>query len=291
MNIRIANRNQSKLPIIGKLKIGIKKMSQGGKEYPASVDYFVPTGAFASYFTAQFGEKPNKIKIIFPSAESIVQKYELRDKQLYAESDGISLRFAKNKQWNEVTFKTNEDCFAEMDKLQKELNIKGVEWKKKLTMNFIIPELNGVFGIWQFETKAAQSMVDQIANMVDACEQMYGQINFIPFWLTVEMKDHRVFDENRKFPVVSISPMINPFQFQQIGSINEVLNVLKDGGSQNALARISEAALKDTIDNCATKVEISELSNKFLKEIELYKLQDYIKSKYANINTPNEKKD
>src|SRR3972149_4555670 len=57
----------STLPEIGKVKIGEKAMSQGGKEYPKSLDYFKPTGNFANEFTMKYGDKPTKLSVCFIS--------------------------------------------------------------------------------------------------------------------------------------------------------------------------------------------------------------------------------
>lgn len=52
--------SKPKLDVHAKVKIGIKKRAQNGREYPAAVDYFVSD---APEFAALVGDKPNPIRI------------------------------------------------------------------------------------------------------------------------------------------------------------------------------------------------------------------------------------
>ena len=54
------------LPRVGFVKVGLKEVGKNGKEYPKSVDYFIPTGKYAGLFTQAYGEKPQTIQIVFP---------------------------------------------------------------------------------------------------------------------------------------------------------------------------------------------------------------------------------
>ena len=81
------------LPEIGRLHIGKKQAGQNGREYPVSVDYFIPSGKYAGMFTAALGEKPQTIQVIFPddSPEKVCnERYEYRDDKgaLVARGDG-----------------------------------------------------------------------------------------------------------------------------------------------------------------------------------------------------------
>lgn len=66
-----------RLPRQGKIRLGIKKISDKGKEYPAEVDYFIldPSSPIESErekllseFAALYGDQPKSIKIMFPVA-------------------------------------------------------------------------------------------------------------------------------------------------------------------------------------------------------------------------------
>ena len=54
-------------PPIGKLHIGKRATTANGREYPMSVDYFIPAGKYADLFTRGCGERPSTIQVIFPS--------------------------------------------------------------------------------------------------------------------------------------------------------------------------------------------------------------------------------
>jgi len=54
--------NDPMLPRLGKIRLGIKKLSAKGKEYPAETDYFVCPPEVQRIY----GEKPKSIKVLFP---------------------------------------------------------------------------------------------------------------------------------------------------------------------------------------------------------------------------------
>jgi len=64
------NSYQFRAPVLGKIRLGIKKVSQYGKEYPANVDYFVLTDLepdLREAITARYGEDPKELDIMFIS--------------------------------------------------------------------------------------------------------------------------------------------------------------------------------------------------------------------------------
>lgn len=295
MNNRIVNANSAKINFIGKIRIGIKAKSASGSEYPKAVDYFVPTGNFAQFFTKTFGEKPSKFRIMFTNENALQQKYVLQDKELYGESDGLTVRYKDRakKEWEEKTFQTPEAAAEFMTNYQTQLNKKGVKWVKMLVMDFVIPEIMDVFGFWRFETKAEKSMIDSITNMFDAACQLYGQINLVPFYLSVEMKDHKTFEENRKFPVVSLTPAINPVAYQAVmlNSLNPIQDLLQIQPAQQtqlshasdeekifeeesvAVYEMSKCETLEQLKECWTKHKKFQRSENFINAKESKKAQ------------------
>ena len=70
--------NRISLPIIGKIKVGVKDE----KGLPKSIDYFVSTGKYAGLFKKAYGEKPQTIQIVFAYDEpekSCREEYQYRD--------------------------------------------------------------------------------------------------------------------------------------------------------------------------------------------------------------------
>ena len=60
-----SNPGKSFLPRLGNIRLGIKKISSRGKEYPSEVNYFVVPPEVA----AVYGENPKELHIIFPSED------------------------------------------------------------------------------------------------------------------------------------------------------------------------------------------------------------------------------
>jgi len=63
--------SQGGMPRIGKIRLGIKKLSNTGVEYPSEVDYFVldPDLTHRDKIVAAYGEKPKKLLVMFLSDE------------------------------------------------------------------------------------------------------------------------------------------------------------------------------------------------------------------------------
>lgn len=209
MNNRIVDQ-ESKIPFIGKVKIGEKTRNDKGIEHCKSLDYFVATGNFAKVFQEKYGSQPRVIRILFANENSISTFWILRGKELYGLSDGLTVKYAdqKAKVFREQTFQTKDECKAFMQKIEDEIGKKDIFWKKKLSMDFILPDIDKLFGFWRFETGGKESMIDQISTMFDGASKLYENISLVPFWLSVSMKETRTFGETHKYPVVSITPAI-----------------------------------------------------------------------------------
>src|SRR3990167_1112232 len=54
-----------RLPRLGKIRLGIKKLAKSGKEYPAEVSWFVVPPEVAKVY----GEKPTELDVMFPTED------------------------------------------------------------------------------------------------------------------------------------------------------------------------------------------------------------------------------
>lgn len=64
------NSYQFRAPVLGKIRLGVKKVSQHGKEYPANVDYFVLNDLdpdLRELVVSRYGEDPRELDIMFVS--------------------------------------------------------------------------------------------------------------------------------------------------------------------------------------------------------------------------------
>jgi len=199
-----AEESRLVLPRVGRLKIG-KKSDKG---YPMSVDYFIPTGKYADLFTQAYGPKPNTIQIVFPDddAEKVCcERYEYRNDEgkLVAWGDGREFQVYNGRKYVAMTTATHPDLMRQV--VEKYPSKKG-EWVVTLTLNFIVPMVRGVAGVWTFQTKGAASTIPQIRNVFDAMLDKRGFCKGILFDLSVEFAKSQKPDQSSRYPVVTLVP-------------------------------------------------------------------------------------
>lgn len=202
---------QLELPEIGRLHIGKKQMGQNGKEYPVSVDYFIPAGKYAGMFTQALGEKPQTIQVIFPddSPEKVCnERYEYRDNAgaLVAKGDGRTFEIWDGKKYAPYSVERIPDVMEQVAKRnpKKPRNENDNGWDMTLTLRFIVPAVRGVVGVWQFSTKGAASSIKNIRNSFDGVQAMRGTVTTSVFDLSVHFHKSNKPGQNSRYPVVSL---------------------------------------------------------------------------------------
>lgn len=216
----------STLPEIGKIKIGEKAMSAGGKEYPKSLDYFRPTGNFANEFTNVYGDKPTRLSVCFISdslSEVCNERYE---------------SWVKGKRWGwgDGTTFTIWDAAADGGKgayigdvPAADTRVKALKWDIMLTLRFVLLELKGIMGYWTFQTKAKATTIPSVVKAFDFVSERAGTIKGFPFNLIVERKTGYNPGEAKSYPVVTLVPN---FSEDAIVMVNQYLEA---GGNINKL--------------------------------------------------------
>lgn len=206
---RIIESDRLVLPRIGKIKVGFKN----GNGYPSSVDYFIPTGRYANLFTQVYGDKPQTIQIIFPAdqAEKVcIEMYEYRDDsgQRIAYGDGETFNVWDGKKYEELSINDYPNIMQSVSKRypNKLAKSTGDGWVITLTLNFIVPMVRGVAGIWTFETKGNASTIPNIRDTFDGMLQERGFIKGIVFDLNVQFAKTQKPGDKSRFPVVSLVP-------------------------------------------------------------------------------------
>lgn len=223
---RIAQRktvmSASTLPEIGKLKIGEKATSAGGKEYPKSLDYFRPTGQFAQAFQNIYGQQPRKLSVCFISdnlQEVCNERYECWIKgKRWGWGDGVNFNI-----WD-----TAAESYIETTASDERV-IKLKPWELYLTLRFVLLEMKGIMGYWTFSTKAKATTIPSIVQSFDFVRDRAGTIIGFPFNLIVEKKTGYNPGEAKSYPVVTLVP-----NFSQ-ESIEMVSNYIEAGGNINKL--------------------------------------------------------
>lgn len=198
-----------KLPRIGTIKCGMKAISRNGKEYPTSVDYFIPSGKYASLFTQAYGDKPDTIQVVFLSDDPAVscnERYEYRDDTgalvAYGDGETFGVYNAEKNLYVECTMTDHPNLMEIVRK--KYPSRKG--WEITMTLQFMLPAVRGVAGIWQFITKGSASTIPQIRDIFDAILESKGYVKGIIFDLTVTMHKSNKPGSTSRYPVVSLVP-------------------------------------------------------------------------------------
>lgn len=208
----IRKKAKSKMPFIGKIKIGEKRKINGTKkEIPVALDYFRATGQFAHIFNQFCGEKPDSLQIRIPSIEYLDVRYELRKgKKIVAFSDGEDV-FVFNSQTGEK--EKQQKKFDEIRELYAKKA--GEDWAEILRLDFYIPDTK-MIGLWRLETKGVKSSMKNIENYILNLVDMGLPIEKITFTLSVEKVTSQIL-EKAKFPVVNI-----------VGNLNQNISFKKD---------------------------------------------------------------
>lgn len=196
------------LPEIGRLHIGKKQAGQNGREYPVSVDYFIPSGKYAGMFTAALGERPQTIQVIFPddSPEKVCnERYEYRDDKgaLVARGDGRVFEIWDGKRYAPYSVDQYPDIMEQV--AAKNPTNRGADnWDVALTLRFIVPAVRGVVGVWQFSTKGRASSIKNIRNSFDGVQMMRGTVCQTVFDLSVQFAKSNKPGVNSRYPVVTL---------------------------------------------------------------------------------------
>lgn len=201
------------LPRVGFIKVGYKEKAANGKEYPKSVDYFIPTGKYAGLFTKAYGEKPQTIQIVFPddAPEKVCNEmYEYRDDggRRIAYGDGETFFVWNGKQYCQYSTKDYPNLMAGVaEKHPNRAVLNGGDgWIVTLTVTFIIPLVRGVGGVWQFTTKGTASTIPNIRDTFDAILQEKGFVKGIIFDMNVQFAVSQKPGDHSRYPVVTIVP-------------------------------------------------------------------------------------
>lgn len=183
-----------RMPRVGKIHLGIKKVSKNGNEYPSQTDYFVVTAGdttteqAAAAFKTAYGEQPKELTIMFPlndREEFFPQAYKR-----YAAS-GLMCKGNGEYAIEVIDGKLVErDCDPELCPhfQSKQCHLRG-------HLQVILPELPGL-GVWQIDTGSFNS-VRNINSAIAYIQTLTGgRIAMIPLKLII--RPHKGRDETGK---------------------------------------------------------------------------------------------
>ena len=210
------------LPEIGRLHIGKKQMGQNGREYPVSVDYFIPAGKYAGMFTQALGEKPQTIQVIFPDddpAKVCNERFVYRDDKgaLVARGDGRIFEIWDGKKYAPYSVENYPDIWDQI--IRNNPTKRGADnWDVELTLRFIVPAIRGVVGVWVLNTKGRASSVKNLRDSFDSVQAMRGTVTTSVFDLSVHFHKSNKPNQNSRYPVLELVCNDN-----RIGEIRELL--------------------------------------------------------------------
>jgi hypothetical protein len=212
------------LPILGKIKIGMKVATSNGKERPTSLDWFRCTGRYEALFHKVYGDKPASITVVFHSddfSQVANERLELRDKagRLVASSDGVTVRHFDTAtgvyQWTSV--RQERDI---MERLERQNNgPKG--WEAVLTLRFLLPKIPSVFGAWELSTKGEASSIPAIIGTLASVQDVSGTIVGVPMDLVVEKVSSQKPDSKSNYPVLRLIPNLSQENLEDLRGLLE----------------------------------------------------------------------
>lgn len=214
--------DQARLPRLGKIRLGIKKLSQRGAEYPAAVDFLV----VPDVVKAVYGEKPRELDIVFPSDEvarvaGVAWKSYTASRGKVCTSDGehavrlvdvdklpaspshddfdraIATAESKKVEWRELDCPAKDCLFA-----------KKSLCKPVMNLMFLLPKVPGI-GVFQLDTGSVNSIIDVRGGIELVMQLSGGRLAGIPLKLRLEPMEVISPDDQKK-KVVWTLKVISP---------------------------------------------------------------------------------
>jgi hypothetical protein len=178
-----------RLPRLGKIRLGVKGTTAGGKEYPKDVDYFVCTTS--PEVEKVYGQKPRELDVMIPvEDQSMFFPYALKwysTSQLICKGNGVEA--------NRLVGKVDEDdvlieeaepggmtCVVKCpcSHLKKDDNPKG-ECTTKATLMVMLPTVS-MGGIYAIDTGSHNNIIE-INSALDMIRFLCGRVALIPLKL------------------------------------------------------------------------------------------------------------
>ncbi len=207
-------RAATRFPLIGRIRCGEKRKTSSGSEYPVSLDYFKATGDYAAKFEEAYPGKPDTIQVIFISDDDSQSCYEQWDGR---DPEGRRAGYGDGQTYYLYNPGTGEyDPTQDKEMVAKISRERQIKWKPVLTLNFLIPAIRGVFGIWQFQTSGDKSSTIAITSVYDEIKAQAGTVINIPFDLNVRKVNSNKPGSKSVYPVVNLVPNISTENMEQL---------------------------------------------------------------------------
>lgn len=179
-DIRMPLPEEGRIPRVGKIRLGVKKIAQSGKEYPSATDYFVVNedGATsrpaAEGFHAVYGDEPREIEIVLPAPrvddvlEGAYRSYGTGGllKRKCAGPGSECVTRGPDGEW------IASPCMCEKEGLDPD--DKSKHCQRRWTFTIMLMDVPGV-GVWQVETGSPMA-AEGLAQSLRLIEQFRGHL-------------------------------------------------------------------------------------------------------------------
>jgi len=221
-------QNIIRLPRLGKIRLGVKKMTQAGKEYPAEVDYFV----VPDEIKRKFGEMPKTLPVMIAvedEEKSLRQYYACygSSQRIKCQGDGeIAERRDEKGKIFQVTCPSPPDCdFAKLHKCHARIDIM-----------LVLPDIN-MGGCYQLSSGSVNTDID-LRSGLEMARYLFGRVSWVPMMIT---------REERKIPDPETGKMQThwPVRLYPTATVSEVNQIRTD--TKRIIERQERFALPEPI--------------------------------------------
>lgn len=217
--------DEPRLPRLGKIHLGVKKVSSRGNEYPSAVDYFVAPAVVQ----AVYGPTPRELDVVFPTDDvgrvagvSWKQYSSARGKVCWGDGErAVRLvdldKLPKDHEPHEqgeydaaiVRPDSKNVCRIEIPCPAKDCAFaKKNACKPVMNLMFLLPKVPGI-GVWQLDTGSVNSILDVRGGIELVMKLSGGRLAGIPLKLRIEPMEVINPDDQRKKVVFTLK-LISP---------------------------------------------------------------------------------
>jgi recombination directionality factor gp3-like protein len=186
--------DQRRLPRVGKIRLGVKRRTDKGKEYPSEVSYFVVRDEDYAHrpdvlesFRKRYGDKPTELDIMFPVPDELTFFPQAYKKYggggLRCKGDGVNYTRV-DKDTGEIT----EGACPSPEACDFAVDAQGRTVCKRVASLVIMLPTVTLGGVFQIDTTSFHSTVD-INSGIDYCRAIAGRIDMIPLKLRREPRE------------------------------------------------------------------------------------------------------
>ncbi len=176
-----------RMPRLGKIPLGVKKLTAKGVEYPTATDYFVCPDEVKKVH----GDKPRRLPIMIPTEDE--EYWASQYYRAYSQTRGLTCKGNGEKARRMIDTQThNIPGKNTIGVAWEEINCQGREcdtYKSKkcsevMCLQFMLPDVPGV-GVWQVDTGSINS-IKNINSEAALIKGLCGHISMLPLLLTLE---------------------------------------------------------------------------------------------------------